>query len=99
MTMQVSLPLVTSERSRPASRDSGRGRQSQAIYLGPMSQVVDDFGTVFTRGVPTPVNVDDWQRLSKRAASGSFLLLMPEDQKNGACCDEPAAVNVGLTRL
>jgi catechol 2,3-dioxygenase-like lactoylglutathione lyase family enzyme len=49
-----------------------------AVYLGPMGQVTDDFGNVFVRGVPTPLNVHDWQVLSKGAASGSFLFLKPE---------------------
>ena len=36
----------------------------RAVYLGPMSEIVDDFGTVFRRGVPTPVNIHDWQMLA-----------------------------------
>ena len=50
----------------------------QAVYLGPMAQVIDDFGNVFRRGVPTPLNVHDWQVLSKSAASGAFLFLKPD---------------------
>jgi catechol 2,3-dioxygenase-like lactoylglutathione lyase family enzyme len=50
----------------------------QAIYLGPMQQVVDDFGNVLRRGVATPMNVHDWQVLSKGDASASFLFLKPE---------------------
>src|SRR5262249_37524129 len=49
----------------------------QAVYLGPMHEVTDDFGNVFRRGVPTALNVHDWQTLSKGAASGAFLFLKP----------------------
>ena len=64
----------------------------QAVYLGPMGQVTDDFGNVFRRGVATPLNVHDWQLLSKGAASGAFLFLTPEESKAeaAACCDQSA---------
>ena len=51
----------------------------QAVYLGPLVQVVDDLGNVFRRGVPTRLNVHDWQMLSKSSAAGSFLFLKPEE--------------------
>ena len=54
------------------------GATHDAVYLGPMAQVTDDFGNVFRRGEPTAVNVHDWQVLSKSAASASFLFLEPE---------------------
>src|SRR5262249_28808833 len=44
----------------------------RAVYLGPLSQVVDDFGNVFRRGVVTALNVHDWQALSTSASSGAF---------------------------
>lgn len=65
---------------RVAARKSGHrtsARTHQAIYLGPMAQVVDDFGNVFRRGVPTPLNVHDWQALGRNAPE-SFLLVKPE---------------------
>ena len=62
-----------------------------AVYLGPMKEVVDDFGNVFRRGVATPLNVHDWQALSDGAAAGAFLLLAPEAPKTAACCSEPTA--------
>ena len=66
----------------------------QAIYLGPMDHVVDDFGNLFKRGVPTAVNIHDWQVLSHSAPSGSFLFLKPNEQKNeqtqDGCCAEPS---------
>ena len=58
----------------------------QAVYLGPMAHVEDDFGNVFRRGVPTPLNVHDWQVLSKSAASSAFLFLAPDESKSDACC-------------
>jgi catechol 2,3-dioxygenase-like lactoylglutathione lyase family enzyme len=68
----------------------------QAVYLGPMRQVVDDFGNVFRRGVPTPLNVHDWQLLSASAASGAFLFLQPDHTKAGACCGEaPPSTSAG----
>ena len=49
----------------------------QAVYLGPLAQVTDDFGNTFRRGEPTALNVHDWQVLSKSAAASSFLFLKP----------------------
>lgn len=58
-----------------------RAAMHRAIYLGPMAQVTDDFGNVFTRGVATALNVHDWQVLSKSAVAGAFLLLQPAESK------------------
>ena len=33
-----------------------------------MAQVTDDFGNLFRRGVPTPLNIHDWQMLSSQAS-------------------------------
>jgi catechol 2,3-dioxygenase-like lactoylglutathione lyase family enzyme len=52
----------------------------QAVYLGPLAQVTDDFGNVFRRGEPTTVNIHDWQVLSNGAAAAAFLLLKPDTQ-------------------
>ena len=43
-----------------------RVQSHRAVYLGPMRQVVDDFGTVLRRGVPTSMNIHDWQMLAKK---------------------------------
>ena len=59
-----------------------------AVYLGPMGQVTDDFGNVFRRGLPTPLNVHDWQMLSQSAASGGFLFLKPDESNTAASCAE-----------
>jgi hypothetical protein len=70
----------------------------QAVYLGPMGQVTDDFGNVFRRGVPTPLNVHDWQMLSKGAANAAFLFLTPEEPKTAtACCSTQPAEGAAVT--
>jgi len=70
----------------------------QAVYLGPMGEVTDDFGNVFRRGVPTPLNVHDWQMLSKGAANAAFLFLTPEEPKAAsACCDSQSAEAAAAT--
>jgi catechol 2,3-dioxygenase-like lactoylglutathione lyase family enzyme len=63
----------------------------EAVYLGPMAQVTDDFGNVFRRGVATPLNIHDWQVLSKGAASAAFLLLKPDATKAATCCGTESA--------
>jgi catechol 2,3-dioxygenase-like lactoylglutathione lyase family enzyme len=44
----------------------------QAVYLGPLAQVTDDFGNVFRRGERVSLNIHDWQVLSKGAAAEHF---------------------------
>jgi len=44
----------------------------QAVYLGPLAQVTDDFGNVFPRGERVSLNVHDWQVLLKGAAAAQF---------------------------
>ena len=63
-----------------------------AAHLGPMGQVADDFGNVFRRGVAAPLNVHDWQMLSKSAASGDFLFLKPDGSKTDAACEDRSAI-------
>ncbi len=61
----------------------------QAIYLGPLAQVTDDFGNVFSRGERVSLNIHDWQALSKGPAAAAFLLLTPQEVEEGvgaACC-------------
>jgi len=85
---------------KPGYRPSATGHR--AVYLGPLSQVVDDFGNVFRRGVITPLNVQDWQALSKSTVSSAFKLLEPESAAVAAsCCDASEAsapVSVTLRR-
>jgi catechol 2,3-dioxygenase-like lactoylglutathione lyase family enzyme len=72
------------------------GRASHdAVYLGPMAQVSDDFGNVFRRGVATPLNIHDWQMLSKSTASSAFLFLKRDEAAAAeGCC---ASQSVPLT--
>jgi hypothetical protein len=64
----------------------------QAVYLGPMRQVTDDFGNVFRRGVPAALNVHDWQMLSKSVASGTFLLLKPAPMAGASAVDSASTI-------
>jgi catechol 2,3-dioxygenase-like lactoylglutathione lyase family enzyme len=67
-----------------------------AVYLGPMAEVTDDFGNVFRRGVPTPLNIHDWQVLSQGAANGAFLFV-PSDavKRDASCCDRSPSSTAG----
>ena len=56
---------------------------SQVIYLGPLAQVVDDFGNVFPRGERISLNVHDFQSLSQSAAAGQFAFLPPTKRCDG----------------
>jgi catechol 2,3-dioxygenase-like lactoylglutathione lyase family enzyme len=56
-----------------------------AVYRGPLAEVTDDYGNVFRRGELTPLNVHDWQMLSKGDAAASFLFLTPAEKSEGAC--------------
>lgn len=49
-----------------------------AVYQGPMSSVVDDYGNIYPRGERVRINVHDWQALRDGAGAASFLLLPPE---------------------
>lgn len=74
-----------------AGRKPGfRPRQAshQAIYLGPLAEVRDDFGNVFRRGERVLLNIHDWQGLSNSLVAPQFLLLAPDAANlRGACCD------------
>jgi catechol 2,3-dioxygenase-like lactoylglutathione lyase family enzyme len=61
----------------------------QAIYLGPLAEVRDDFGNLFRRGERVALNIHDWQALAKGAAAGQFLLLPPRQPPSlASCCSE-----------
>ncbi len=70
-----------------------RRADHQAIYLGPLAEVKDDFGNAFPRGVRVRMNIHDWQRLSKSVVAEQFLLLPPghEDQAPGCCGGQATA--------
>jgi catechol 2,3-dioxygenase-like lactoylglutathione lyase family enzyme len=54
----------------------------QAIYLGPLAQVADDFGNIFPRGERVSLNIHDWQLLSRSTVAAQFLFLSPEKDAN-----------------
>jgi len=56
-----------------------------AVYRGPLAEVTDDYGNVFRRGELTPLNVHDWQMLSKGDAAASFMFLTPGEGSEVAC--------------
>jgi catechol 2,3-dioxygenase-like lactoylglutathione lyase family enzyme len=58
-----------------------------ALYRGPLAEVTDDYGNVFRRGELTPLNVHDWQMLSKGEAAPSFIFLTPDERSETACND------------
>jgi catechol 2,3-dioxygenase-like lactoylglutathione lyase family enzyme len=58
----------------------------QAIYLGPLAEVRDDFGNVFRRGDRVPLNIHDWTSLSKSAVAGQFLFLPPVTEATAVGC-------------
>jgi catechol 2,3-dioxygenase-like lactoylglutathione lyase family enzyme len=78
----VGMREVRVSARKPGHRS--RAATHRAVYLGPLAEVTDDFGNTFRRGEPTPLNVHDWQVLSKSAASSSFLFLEPEKVAAGA---------------
>jgi catechol 2,3-dioxygenase-like lactoylglutathione lyase family enzyme len=61
-----------------------------AIYRGPLAEVTDDYGNVFRRGELTPLNVHDWQMLSKGDAAASFIFLTPGASSEAACKEAAA---------
>jgi catechol 2,3-dioxygenase-like lactoylglutathione lyase family enzyme len=66
-----------------------RPRQAahQAIYLGPLAEVKDDFGNTFKRGEPVILNIHDWQALANTTVAAQFLLLPPDEGNvKGSCC-------------
>jgi catechol 2,3-dioxygenase-like lactoylglutathione lyase family enzyme len=65
-----------------------RTQTHQAIYLGPLAQVADDYGNSFPRGERVNINIHDWQALSQGSAAPSFQLLSPEEAAQLGCCDK-----------
>jgi catechol 2,3-dioxygenase-like lactoylglutathione lyase family enzyme len=63
--------------SKPGHRPQRTSHQ--AIYLGPLAQVADDFGNVFRRGERVSLNIHDWQVLSGSAVADQFLFLPPAE--------------------
>ena len=66
------------------------GAKHRAIYLGPMAQVIDDFGNVYRRGAVTAIPARDWEMLSASPSRDAFLLLgpavLPLGMADAGCC-------------
>jgi catechol 2,3-dioxygenase-like lactoylglutathione lyase family enzyme len=60
----------------------------QAVYLGPLAQVTDDFGNVFPRGERVSLNIHDWQVLSRSAVAEQFRFLSADSLAivQESCC-------------
>jgi hypothetical protein len=62
-----------------------------AVYLGPLSQVSDDFGNVFRRGERVSLNIHDWQVLSRSVVAAQFQFFSPASlpvTQEGCCTAE-----------
>ena len=76
-----------------ARKPAARGANThEAIYLGPMAQVVDDVGTIFRKGVVTPIDVHARDRLANGAMKNDFALRSAAVRQEAACCGDKPAV-------
>jgi catechol 2,3-dioxygenase-like lactoylglutathione lyase family enzyme len=71
--------------TKPGHRS--KAKTHHAVYRGPLAQVADDYGNVFRRGELTPLNVHDWQMLSKGEAGAAFVFFAPK-VRDAACTDD-----------
>src|SRR5262245_8297235 len=81
---------VAMRECRIQARKPGHRTQQKthhAVYRGPLAEVADDYGNMFRRGELTPLNVHDWQMLSKGDAAASFIFLTPGAKSEAACND------------
>ena len=67
-----------------------RQKTRHAIYRGPLAEITDDYGNVFRRGELTPLNVHDWQMLSKGDAAASFIFITLDAMREAACTEAAA---------
>ena len=58
----------------------------EAIYLGPLAEIKDDYGNVFRRGQRVALNIHDWQVLSQGAAAGHFHFAALATSPTEGCC-------------
>jgi catechol 2,3-dioxygenase-like lactoylglutathione lyase family enzyme len=79
----VGMREIRIQARKPGHRTQQKTRH--AVYRGPLAEVTDDYGNVFRRGELTPLNVHDWQMLSKGDAAASFIFLTPDARSEGAC--------------
>jgi catechol 2,3-dioxygenase-like lactoylglutathione lyase family enzyme len=74
----VGMREIRIQATKPGHRT--QQKTHHAVYRGPLAEVTDDYGNVFRRGELTPLNVHDWQTLSKGDAAASFMFLTPGEQ-------------------
>jgi len=77
--------LAAMKSAAPAAETACCAAPAAIVYKGPHSQVADDFGTVFRRGVPTPVTAEAWALLQATGATEQFTAFGGE-AKSGGCC-------------
>ena len=82
----VSMRELRIRAKKPGHRP--KQKTHYAIYRGPLAVVTDDYGNTFRRGELTPLNIHDWQMLSKSAAGTSFLLLTPKSHGVESTCSQ-----------
>ena len=73
----------------PAARGANT---CEAIYLGPMAQIVDDGGTIFRKGVATPIDAHARERIANGPMKHHFVLRDAAARQEARCCGEPSTV-------
>jgi catechol 2,3-dioxygenase-like lactoylglutathione lyase family enzyme len=77
---------ISATKAAAAGEASACGAAPAAVvYKGPLRQLVDDFGTVYARGVPTPITAEAWALLQATGATEQFVAFGSE-AKSGDCC-------------
>jgi catechol 2,3-dioxygenase-like lactoylglutathione lyase family enzyme len=77
-----------------AKKPAARGANTfEAVYLGPMAQVVDDAGTIFRKGVATPIDAHARERLAHGPMRNDFVLRAAAVRQEAACCGDKPAVS------
>jgi catechol 2,3-dioxygenase-like lactoylglutathione lyase family enzyme len=72
-----------------ARKPAPRGANTyEAVYLGPMAQIVEDDGTVFRKGVATPIDAHARARLANGAMKHHFVLREATNRLEATCCGE-----------
>ena len=77
-----------------ARKPAARGALTcEAVYLGPMAQIVDDSGTIFRKGAPTPIDARARERLANGPMKNDFVLRDAAARPEATCCGERAPVS------
>jgi arsenite methyltransferase len=76
-----SVTVVAYKGNRSYSEESGQS----VIYLGPFSEIADDHGNLFSRGVRTEVDQDTYARLGDEPYRENFARLDADGQTSDCC--------------